>query len=203
MGGLFCLIISINTELLSSRRVFIYNYVLEKNYELKYSNLNSDIFTRTQLKFDAEMMNTIPETIKKFTSVYSNLLSENDEDWSNAVHSCRRILQDLADKIYPAREPKELPGGKKINLGVEQYINRLVAYIEKHSDSSRFKEIVGSNLKYIGERLDSIFNAVQKGSHKVISTQDEADRYVIYTYLIVGDILRLKADVESKIEIVK
>lgn len=195
--------ISINTELLSSRRVFIYNYVLEKNYELKYSNLNSDIFTRTQLKFDAEMMNTIPETIKKFTSVYSNLLSENDEDWSNAVHSCRRILQDLADKIYPAREPKELPGGKKINLGVEQYINRLVAYIEKHSDSSRFKEIVGSNLKYIGERLDSIFNAVQKGSHKVISTQDEADRYVIYTYLIVGDILRLKADVESKIEIVK
>ena len=36
------------------------------------------------------------DTIKKFTSVYSNLLSENDEDWSNAVHSCRRILQDLA-----------------------------------------------------------------------------------------------------------
>ena len=51
--------------------------------------------------------------------------------------------------------------------------------------------------------MDSLFNAVQKGSHKVISTQDEADRYVIYTYLIVGDILRLKTDVESKIEIDK
>ena len=191
--------ISLNTELLSSRRIFIYNYVLEKNYELKYSNLNSDIFTRTQLKFDSAMMDTLPETIKKFTSVYSNLLSENNEDWSNAVHSCRRILQDLADEIYPARESKELPNGKKINLGVEQYINRLIAYIEEHSESSRFQEIVGSNISYIGERLDSIFNAVQKGSHKVISTQDEADRYVIYTYLIVGDILRLKADVESKI----
>lgn len=196
-------IISNNSEIIASRKSYIYDYVLEKNYELKYSNFNSDIFTRIQLKVDSAMMDILPETIKKFTSVYSNLLSENDEDWSNAVHSCRRILQDLADKIYPAREPKELPGSKKINLGVEQYINRLVAYIEEHSDSSRFKEIVGSNLKYIGERLDSIFNAVQKGSHKVISTQDEADRYVIYTYLIVGDILRLKADVESKIEIVK
>ena len=196
-------IISNNSEIIASRKSYIYDYVLEKNYELKYSNFNSDIFTRIQLKVDSAMMDILPETIKKFTSVYSNLLSENNEDWSNAVHSCRRILQDLADKIYPAREPKELPGGKKINLGVEQYINRLVAYIEKHSDSSRFKEIVGSNLKYIGERLDSIFNAVQKGSHKVISTQDEADRYVIYTYLIVGDILRLKTDVESKIEIDK
>lgn len=192
-------LISDNSEVIASRKSYIYDYVLEKNYELKYSKLNNDIFIRTQLKVDSVMMDILPDAIKKFTSVYSNLLSENDEDWSNAVHSCRRILQDLADEIYPAREPKELPNGKKINLGTEQYINRLVAYIEEHSDSSRFQEIVGSNLKYIGERLDSIFNAAQKGSHKVISTQDEADRYVIYTYLIVGDILRLKIDVESRV----
>lgn len=188
-----------NSSFLLNRKAFIYSYILEKYYELKYSKLNNDIFVRTQLKVDSVMMDILPDAIKKFTSVYSNLLSENDEDWSNAVHSCRRILQDLADEIYPVREPKELPNGKKINLGTEQYINRLVAYIEEHSDSGRFQEIVGSNLKYIGERLDSIFNAAQKGSHKVISTQDEADRYVIYTYLIVGDILRLKIDVESRV----
>lgn len=189
-----------NSEILLNRKSFIYSYILEKYYELKYSKLNNDIFIRTQLKVDSVMMDILPDAIKKFTSVYSNLLSENNEDWSNAVHSCRRILQDLADEIYPPREPKKLPNGKEINLGTEQYINRLVAYIDEHSDSSRFQEIVGSNLKYIGERLDSIFNAAQKGSHKVISTQDEADRYVIYTYLIVGDILRLKIDVESKVE---
>ncbi|MGB6328254.1 MAG: hypothetical protein WBF48_04965 [Halarcobacter sp.] len=189
------------TDILSSRKSFIYNFALEKNYELKYSQLNNNIFERTQLKVDGVMMHIIPETIKKFTSVYSNLLSENDEDWSNAVHSCRRILQDLADEIYPAREPKELPSGRKINLGVEQYINRLITYIEEHSESGRFEEIVGSNLSYMGERLDSIFNATQKGSHKVISTQEEADRYVIYTYLLVGDILRLKTDVESMVAV--
>jgi len=189
------------SELISSRKTFIYNYVLEKNYELEYAQLNNDIFNRTQLKVDNIMMEIIPETIKKFTSVYQNLTSNNDEDWSNAVHSCRRILQDLADEIYPPCEPKKLPNGKKLNLGVDQYINRLVTYIEEESDSSRFQELVGSNLKYIGERLDSIFKAAQKGSHNVISSQDEADRYVIYTYLLVGDILRLKTDVESRIGI--
>ena len=142
----------------------------------------------------------LPNAIKKFTSAYENLLSENNEDWSNAVHSCRRILQDLADEIYPATEDKKLANGKTIKLGVENYINRLIAYIDEHSSSKRFEEIVGSNLKYIGERLDSIFNAIQKGSHKIILTQDEADRYVIYTYLLVGDILKLKMGVEKQIE---
>ena len=193
--------ISKKTKLIAERKSFIYDYVLEKNYELKYSNFNSDIFSRTQLKVDSVMMDILPDTIKKFTSVYANLLSENDEDWSNAVHSCRRILQDLADEIYPAREPKKLPSGKKISLGKEQYINRLITYIDEHSDSGRFKELVGANISYIGERLDSIFNAVQKGSHNIISTQEEADRYVIYTYLLVGDILRLKIDVESQVSI--
>lgn len=197
-------IISENAKVIASSKSFIYDYVLEKNYELKYSKLNSDIFERTQLRVDGVMMDILPETIKKFTSVYSNLLSENDEDWSNAVHSCRRILQDLADEIYPARdEPRILPSGKKINVGKEQYINRLISYIDEHSESSRFKELVGSNISYIGERLDSIFKAAQKGSHKIISSQDEADRYVIYTYLLVGDILRLKLEIESKQTVVR
>ena len=46
----------------------------------------------------------------------------------------------------------------------------------------------------MGDRLDSIFHASQKGSHDVILTKDEADRYVIYTYMIVGDILSLISD---------
>ncbi len=57
--------------------------------------------------------------------------------------------------------------------------------------SKRFEEIVGSQMKYLGERLDAIFKAAQKGSHDIITSGQEADRYVIYTYLIVGDLLSL------------
>ena len=57
--------------------------------------------------------------------------------------------------------------------------------------SSRFHAVVGSQLKYIGERLDALFEAAQKGSHATISDRVEADRYVVYTYMIVGDILSL------------
>ncbi|URM42799.1 hypothetical protein K6I41_08910 [Acinetobacter sp. AS23] len=78
-----------------------------------------------------------------------------------------------------------------MKLGVDNYINRIIAYVEENSDSERFEDIVGSNIKYLGERLDAIFKAAQKGSHNIIATREEADRYVIYTYLIVGDILDL------------
>jgi hypothetical protein len=51
---------------------------------------------------------------------------------------------------------------------------------------------VGSHLKFLGDRLDAVFHAAQKGSHAAVS-HDEANRYVIYTYMLVGDILALRS----------
>ena len=179
---------------LSSRRSFIYSYILKRNYELKFSGIADDIFSRIREKVDSSIGEKVPESVQKLSAVYENLQSENPEDWSNAVHSCRRILQDLADAVYASREDKivEINGKQKtIKLGPDNYINRLVAYIEEQSQSERFVEIVGSHLSFIGDRLDSVFRAAQKGSHSVVN-KEEADRYVVYTYLTVGDILGLQ-----------
>ncbi|CAI8701120.1 AbiTii domain-containing protein [Pseudomonas sp. IT-P2] len=191
------------SKFVASRRGYIYDYIVSVYYELKFSAVASDVFERTRIKVDGKISDIIPDAVKRFSAVYDNLLSENDEDWSNAVHSCRRILQDAADALYPPRDDKVVVVGKKeviIKLGSDNYINRLVAYVEENSSSKRFNEIVGSHMKYLGERLDSIFQAAQKGSHDVITSQDEADRYVIYTYLVIGDILRLKAEIEESLQ---
>ena len=186
------------TKRIAERRSFIYRYALRKHYELKFSGIADDIFSRTRERVDSSIGKYIPEAVQKLSAIYDNLSSENAEDWSNAVHGCRRILQDLADVIFPPQEEdkKKTEKGKTITikLGKENYINRLIAFIEDHSSSARFKHIVGSHLQFIGERLDSVVQAAQKGSHDVIVSQREADRYVIYTYMIVGDILSLLED---------
>ena len=194
------------SKFVASRRGYIYDFVSSVYYELKFSDVAGDVFERTRIIVDESISEVIPGSVKRFLAVYENLLSDNNEDWSNAVHSCRRILQDAADALYPAREDKIInPGAKQrtIKLGADNYINRLMAYVEDNSKSSRFTEIVGSHMKYLGERLDSIFQAAQKGSHDVISTRGEADRYVIYTYLVIGDILQLRSELarESKDEV--
>lgn len=194
-------LISERTKIIAERRGFIYDYAVSVYYDLKFSEVAKDIFSRIRNRVDAKVGELVPDSIKKFSAVYENLESENDEDWSNAVHSCRRILQDTADTLYPAREDKTIDVSGKpkvIKLGPDAYINRIMAFVEENSTSERFNAIVGSHLRFLGERLDSIFQAAQKGSHHVISTQDEADRYVIYTYLVVGDLLQLKGITETQ-----
>ncbi len=191
--------ISDRSKVLAERRAYIHSFVSGVYYELKFSAVPEDVFQRTRMRVDKKVGDVVPTAMKKFAAVYDNLLSENDEDWANAVHSCRRILQDAADALYPPAPDKVVGEGKSqrtIKLGPDNYINRLVAYVEQNSHSDRFNEIVGSHMKYLGERLDSIFKAAQKGSHHVISSQDEADRYVIYTYLVIGDILQLRDEIE-------
>ena len=183
---------------LSSRRSFIYSYALSKHYELKYSGIADDIFSRTRERVTSAIGELVPESVQKLSAVHDNLRSENPEDWSNAVHSCRRILQDLADAIFPPREDRIIDSGgkqKTIKLGKDNYINRLISFVEDNSDSERYQHIVGSHLGFLGDRLDSVFQAAQKGSHDTIVTKEEADRYVVYTYLVVGDILSLRGTI--------
>ena len=190
--------VGLASKRLAERRALIYGYVLRKNHELKFSGIADDIFSRIRERVDTGIGKTIPKSVQKLSAIHDNLTSENAEDWSNAVHSCRRILQDLADAVFPPQKEDRIKTTKgkiiTIKVGKEHYINRLIAFIEDHSSSDRYKHIVGSHLSFIGERLDSIVEAAQKGTHDEIVSPQEADRYVVYTYMIVGDILSLLED---------
>jgi hypothetical protein len=178
------------SERIEKVKFSFYDYVLNVNYELKFTNITEDIFTKVRVNTDKNLATLSPDAIRKFVSVYDNLRSTNQEDWANAVHSCRRILKEVADKLYPPQIEPIIVGGKQIKIGEDQVINRLVQYVSDKSSSERFEEIVGSHLRYLGERLDSVFGAVNKGTHAEV-THEEAERYIIYTYLLLNDILSL------------
>lgn len=184
-------LISKSTSRLASRRAFTYGYVFRKYYQLKFSAEAQDVFSTVREAVDGRIGDAVPSAVQKFASVHENLESSNPEDWSNAVHSCRRILQDLADAVFPPGGDRTLPGGKSIKLGPDNYVNRLMCFAEDNTDSERFVELVGSHLAFLGDRLDAVFQAAQKGSHSSVS-QAEARRYVIYTYMLVADLLSLK-----------
>ncbi len=156
------------------------------------SFITNEMFRRVSERIEKAIIIFNPEFQDKLHAINTNLLSANSENLSNAVHSCRRMLKDTADILYPPTNEEKEIGNKKIQLKSNNYINRLIAFINENSNSKNYKNLIGSHLKFIGERLDSIANASQKGTHDAIPSQEEADRYVTYTYLIISDIVQLK-----------
>ena len=180
---------------IASRRTLLHRYALRTHYELKFSGVAADAFSRIRDQVMERIGTAVPDAVQRFAAVHENLLSDNPEDWSNAVHSCRRILADLADAVYPARDSDRviLINGKerRIKIGKAQYINRIMAFVEERSTSERFEHLVGSHLAFLGDRLDSIAQSASKGTHTTIILRAEADRYVVYTYMLTGDVLSL------------
>jgi hypothetical protein len=115
---------------LAARRSFIHKYVYKIHYQLKFSGVASEVFSRIRDRVDVTIAELIPDAVKRITSAYENLRSENTEDWSNAAHSCRRLLRDLADAVFPAQTEPRIKSyqGKNItiDLGADDYINRIV-----------------------------------------------------------------------------
>lgn len=169
----------------------LYQYIINIYYKLKYEGMIDDIFSQSIEEMTHKIGSICPELLKKVDSISSNLTSENPEDWANAVHSCRRMLKDLADVLYPPQESIKKEG-KTIKLGEENYINRLVQYIDGCLTVGKtFKDVIITDLESIGKRLDAIYEATNKGTHADVSN-DESKRYVMHTYFLISDILSLK-----------
>lgn len=181
-------------SILAARRAFVYEFTLSKHFELRVSSAVEDIFDGYRIRIDKYLGSIIPSELRRLDSIQDNLRSDNPEDWANAGHSCRRLLQAVADALYPPTDnPVRSAGGKTVKVGKENYINRLILFCENEIDSGVSSKVISSDLSFIGERMDAAFNAAQKGSHANISL-DEAQRFVIHTYLLIGDILELNAE---------
>jgi hypothetical protein len=72
-----------------------------------------------------------------------------------------------------------------------RYINRLVDWIANQAKSKTMADMITADLEYLGRRFDAIDDAGHKGAHTEVDRVD-ASRFVAGTYLLLGDILRLR-----------
>jgi hypothetical protein len=171
-----------HAKLIADWKAWIHSYASSVYHESRLGNLASSVFDRVRMRVDPAVAKYLPDSAKKLSSAYENLRSQNAQDWANAVHTCRRLLKDLADAVNPATDDPKYTDDK--------YINRLVAFVVSRTGSETFARVVGAQINYLGNRLFAIYNAANKGSHADVD-QEEADRYVLYTYLFIGDVLSL------------
>ena len=168
----------------------VYKYILNINYKLKYEDTFASIFDRNREIVFEKLQNICPDVLKEFDSIYNGLQSENEVDVTNCVHTCRTILKTVADYLYPPSKEKIKIGEDELVVTDDKYINRLLAFIYSKSESTTYKKVVGNSLEDINNKLHAIYDASCKGSHVNVS-RFEAERFVIYTYLFLGDLMSL------------
>jgi len=70
------------------------------------------------------MVSICPDAINKLQVTYENVISAtSSESWSHVTSTCRRIIKDVADVIFPAQSKPVILESKEHRVDESAYIN--------------------------------------------------------------------------------
>ncbi|HLP87591.1 MAG TPA: helix-hairpin-helix domain-containing protein [Nostocaceae cyanobacterium] len=149
-----------------------------------YTNTAKTAFDFLKEEVDDKLLDLNPELAEKLMAAFKSVSSKNSEEWSQALTSCRRLIEKLADELYPPTD--EQINGRK--LGKEQYINRLWIFMDKAIESDSNRDLAKTHVDFLGSYLQKTHKLTNKGVHTSI-TKMEAVKTVFHTYLLIADLL--------------
>ena len=170
----------------------ILDFLNETILELDYANVHFDIFEATRLSVDEELVKISPSTLEKLVTTYGKLSTVGTPlEFSEVAFACRDILQDFTDSIF---KPEYLQENEKLPLR-EQTKNKVYYTLRAGLQGKKGKELelLSSQIDFLLVYFDKLTSYIQKETHPkgFEATREDANRCIIYTYLVIGDILKL------------
>jgi hypothetical protein len=198
---------SINSSIMQSQRQLVilrgqyYSYASKVNIELKFSQSADEVFRDYRLNVDKNLFELAPDSIRKFIAAYQRLSSNNPESWSQALMSCRRVLQEIAEALYLKLFSEQSDGkyttksGKLLDVSGDHYINKLFAVIDSLKETTS-DNLLGSHILYTIEWIENLHKVLHKGVHDIVKplTYEQTRTGILHTYIILGDITLLVSD---------
>jgi hypothetical protein len=132
-----------------------------------------------------------PRVLEQFTAAYRRAREDDAESKTHALTTCRRILESVADVVFPPQaEPAVDSTGKPRKVVAENYVNRLWMFLDASMSASTQSKLLLATLEDFGSRIDKVYSLTNKGVHSDVA-QAEVDTCVMQTYLLAGEILRI------------
>jgi len=161
----------------------LHSYISDFYYAKLFDVQAESIFETYRETIDLKLTEECGDILDKIPAVI-NRLSENDpESISQALLTCRRIIDVFADKISPASDEVFEIGGNKLSLTKDKVQNRINVYVHTKTESDSLRKKIRQNLSNLYERVSSaVHNDV---------TSNEAKALFLNTYLLIGEIIQL------------
>ncbi|ADI73572.1 hypothetical protein Metev_0666 [Methanohalobium evestigatum Z-7303] len=172
--------------------IVIHNKTINILYNSKFGKIESDIFDENHKHVDNKLNETCPEALKSLTKIYEDLSrSEETFDYRQVASGCRKVLQEFADTVFEPRDKKREGLDDKLHpVGQDNWVNRIIAYVEDNIKSDTDAEFINSHIGYLANYLEMTYKLTNKGEHEKIS-KEFANRCVINTYLVLGEVINL------------
>jgi hypothetical protein len=181
----------VTKSLYSSLKSSIHSFASDVYISLELGDIAENIFTSARDLVDSFIQKHSASAAEKLISINERMLDNTIESRSLALTSCRRLLMDIADSVFPAQEKPWLDrNGKERKVGAEQYKNRIIAYISGLEKSDGNVVLLDADIAHLAARLDAIYEKTCKGVHVDVD-EKEAKFVVIQTYLMIGEIAKI------------
>lgn len=162
----------------------IYDMVAETYHELLFSELQATLFADTQGKVDGSLAEASGSALAKIERVSERLRDGDPESVSQALTTCRRLIDSVADHVFPAQtEPYAIREEVTLVVGPQNVLNRLQAYAHQRG-------IPKGRLDRLRRTLSDLYGRCSAGTHADV-TVDEARFVFLQTYVALGEILTL------------
>ena len=152
-----------------------------------FSEYTKDILEYIPVSVISKLIPKCPDLSNRLYSilkVYSK--AETNEDYSQAACSCRRLIEYVADCLFPPRNDEE----KGRPLGKPHYKNRLLAFCDEERKSETNIDVICAATYLLAEQTDTLYKLANKGTHGDVFAL-ETRRCIIRTVLLLDDISSL------------
>jgi hypothetical protein len=161
----------------------LHNFVTSVYYERQFAKLAETTFERYKHDVDGLIAEKAGIVLSKIPAVVARLQDGDDEAISQALMTCRRIIEAFADAVFPPTDDPIEVNGKPVLLDASRYKNRLLAYIGERTTSTARRDKLRQN-------LTNLYDRVSAGVHSDV-TSEEAFSLFLNVYLFLGEVLHL------------
>jgi hypothetical protein len=138
----------------------------------------------TQTKVDGSLSAASGSALDKIERVSDRLRDGDPESVSQALTTCRRLIDSCADHLFPDQpEPYAIGEEVTLNVGQQNVLNRLQAYAYQCGCPK-------SRRDRLRRTLSDLYGRCSAGTHAEV-TVDEARFVFLQTYVVLGEILTL------------
>jgi hypothetical protein len=162
----------------------VYDMVAEIYHELLFSELQATLFADTQTRVDGSLATASGSALDKIERVSDRLRDGDSESVSQALTTCRRLIDSCADHAFPAQdEPYAIGEEATLTVGQNNVLDRLQAYVHQC-------DVPKSRRDRLRRTLGDLYGRCSAGTHAEV-TVDEARFVFLQTYVALGEILTL------------